>query len=111
MVCPHHQYPLDLIYAFVQLVSHTGAGFRGVAPCLTAWMSLDGQEVGSPSYSAGRLWWLRLGCYKLTRALPAGKDWVWLVDHERREALLHRAVMKGHRHPVRRSGLVKLRAA
>ena len=38
-------------------------------------------------------------------------DQVWCVDLERHEALLYRAVMKEHRHPPRRSGLVKLRAA
>ena len=36
---------------------------------------------------------------------------VWCSDIERREALLHRAVMKEHRYPARRSGLMKLRAA
>jgi len=35
----------------------------------------------------------------------------WCADIERREALLYRAVMKEHRHPARRSGVMKLRAA
>ena len=35
----------------------------------------------SPSWSSTRLWLLRLGYYKLTRAKEDGADWVWIVDH------------------------------
>jgi hypothetical protein len=35
----------------------------------------------TPTESAGRWWWLRVGYYKLTRKLPHGDDWVWIVDH------------------------------
>jgi hypothetical protein len=35
----------------------------------------------SPSWSCGRLWILRLGYYKLTRAKEKADDWVWIVDH------------------------------
>jgi hypothetical protein len=35
----------------------------------------------SPSWSSTRLWLLRLGYYKLTRAKEEGRDWVWIVDH------------------------------
>lgn len=35
----------------------------------------------APSWSSGRLWWLRLGYYKLTRPQPHADDWVWIVDH------------------------------
>jgi len=35
----------------------------------------------SPSWSSTRLWLLRLGYYKLTRAKAEGSDWVWIVDH------------------------------
>ncbi len=36
---------------------------------------------------------------------------LWVADIERHEALLNRAVVKGHRLRARRSGRVKLRAA
>ena len=48
---------------------------------------------------------------------PAGRlraeapDHVWAIDFVRHEALLNRAVVKGHRLPARRSGPVKLGAA
>jgi len=35
----------------------------------------------SPSWFCGRLWILRLGYYKLTRAKEKAEDWVWIVDH------------------------------
>ena len=36
--------------------------------------------VESPSWSSTRLWGLRVGYYKLTRAKEQGADWGWLVD-------------------------------
>ncbi len=54
------------------------AGFRGVSRILQAQDPVGGR---APSHSAGRLWWLRLGYYKLSRALPHGDDWVWVLDH------------------------------
>lgn len=37
--------------------------------------------MGCPTWSCGRLWLLRLGYYKLTRAKEQGTDWVWIIDH------------------------------
>jgi len=34
-----------------------------------------------PAWSTGRLWLLRLGYYKLTRAKEQADDWAWIVDH------------------------------
>lgn len=34
-----------------------------------------------PTWSAGRLWLLRVGYYKLTRPKMRADDWVWIVDH------------------------------
>lgn len=39
------------------------------------------RPTGSPSWYTGRLWLLRVGYYKLTRAKEQAKDWVWIVDH------------------------------
>jgi hypothetical protein len=35
----------------------------------------------TPAWSSGRLWWLRLGYYKLSRPKAQADDWVWMVDH------------------------------
>jgi putative transposase len=43
--------------------------------------------------------------------LPPGPDRLWVADIERHEALLDRAVMKGHRRRPVAAGRVKLRAA
>jgi hypothetical protein len=40
-----------------------------------------GVEVETPSGSSTRLWLLRVGYYKLTRAKEQAEDWVWIVDH------------------------------
>lgn len=34
-----------------------------------------------PNWSTGRLWLLRLGYYKLTRAKEQADDWAWIIDH------------------------------
>jgi hypothetical protein len=40
-----------------------------------------GLPLRSPSWSCGRLWLLRLGYFKLTRAKEKASDWVWIIDH------------------------------
>jgi hypothetical protein len=35
----------------------------------------------TPAWSSGRLWWLRLGYYKLSRPKAQADAWVWMVDH------------------------------
>ncbi len=35
----------------------------------------------SPSWYSGRLWFLKLGHYKLQRDKQQAPDWVWMVDH------------------------------
>jgi hypothetical protein len=34
-----------------------------------------------PAWPTGRLWLLRLGYYKLTRAKEQADDWAWIIDH------------------------------
>ena len=48
---------------------------------------------------------------RIEERVASAPNQVWSWEIERREALLHRAVMKEHRYPARRSGLMKLRAA
>jgi len=40
-----------------------------------------GLHAGSPSWSCGRLWLLRLGYFKLTRPKERARDWAWIIDH------------------------------
>ena len=35
----------------------------------------------SPTWYSGRLWFLKLGHYKLQRPKQQASDWVWMVDH------------------------------
>ena len=41
-----------------------------------AWLGFD-----APSFSAVRLWALRLGLHLWGRAAPAAADWIWIADH------------------------------
>jgi hypothetical protein len=54
---------------------------RGASRTLEAVLSLFGPALPWPSWYAGRLWLLRLGYHKLTRAKPKAGDWVWILDH------------------------------
>ena len=42
---------------------------------------LQQPTMDTPSYSAARLWTLRVGLYKLTRPKTQASDWMWIVDH------------------------------
>lgn len=53
---------------------------RGAAKSLLLVVSRLAIDVETPSYGAIRSWLLRLGCYALTCALPAGA-WVLFIDH------------------------------
>lgn len=53
---------------------------RGAAAGLALMASRLGLDLEMPSFGAVRSWLLRLGCYALTCALPAGA-WVLLIDH------------------------------
>ena len=54
---------------------------RGAGRALGVRQACAGVVPWSPSWSSTRLWLLRLGYYKLTRAKEAGSAWVWIVDH------------------------------
>jgi hypothetical protein len=77
----YHTYTVGQVTLFVTLVLSAAASFRCASQTLeivgTSWQL----PLSVPSYSAGRLWLLRLGYYKLTRPKQQADDWVWIVDH------------------------------
>ena len=74
------QFSTTIVRLAVDLVLHAGASMRGAAAGLALMASRLGLDIEMPSVGAVRSWLLRLGCYALTCALPAG-DWVLLIDH------------------------------
>lgn len=40
-----------------------------------------GLEISVPCWTAGRLWLLRIGLYKLQRPKQVADDWIWIIDH------------------------------
>ena len=69
------------VLAVVSLVLSAATSLRGAGRALTVMQECYGLVPWSPSWSSTRLWLLRLGYYKLTRAKEQGSDWVWIVDH------------------------------
>jgi hypothetical protein len=65
----------------VSLVISAATSLRGAGRALTVFQACAGVAGESPSGSSTRLWLLRLGYYKLTRAKEQAEDWVWIVDH------------------------------
>lgn len=72
---------MGTIWLFLTLVGARVTSFRGASRGLQLVFAFFHLPWPSPSASTGRLWWLRLGYYKLTRSQPHGDDWVWIVDH------------------------------
>jgi len=65
----------------VSLVLAAATSLRAAGRAVGVIQGCVGLESESPSWSSTRLWVLRLGYYKLTRAKEQGDDWVWIVDH------------------------------
>jgi hypothetical protein len=78
---PRHHYTLLDVLLFVRLVlaSRTPLRCAGRVPAIVA--ETCGISLGTPHWTTGRLWLLRLGLFKLTRPKAIADDWVWLVDH------------------------------
>ncbi len=76
-----HQYTLGHMRLFISLVLSAAASFRGASRAVEQVMNLFELPWATPSWYTGRLWLLRLGYYKLTRAQTQADDWVWIVDH------------------------------
>jgi hypothetical protein len=66
---------------FVSLVLTAATSLRGAGRVMEVSASVLGLALACPSWSAGRLWLLRLGYYKLTRPKEPAEDWVWIIDH------------------------------
>lgn len=55
---------------------------RGAARVMDLFCStLLPEQIRIPSWYTSRLWLLKLGHYKLTRAKEHADDWIWIVDH------------------------------
>ena len=80
-VVRHHQYGVQQVLVVVSLVVSAATSLRGAGRALVVMQACAGLVPWSPSWSSTRLWLLRLGYYKLTRAKEEGEDWVWIVDH------------------------------
>jgi hypothetical protein len=77
----HHAYSLGQIELFLALVFSAAASLRCAAQVIEIVAARLGLTQPSPSWSTGRVWLLRVGYYKLTRAKVQADDWVWIVDH------------------------------
>lgn len=77
----YHKYSLGQIMLFIDLVLSAATTFRGASRAMQITYTSLGLNLEAPSWVAGRLWVLRLGYYKLTRAKELSNDWVWIVDH------------------------------
>ncbi len=77
----HHHYGVQHVLVVVSLVLSAATSLRGAGRALAVMQECAGVVPWSPSWSSTRLWLLRLGYYKLTRAKEGGSDWVWIVDH------------------------------
>lgn len=80
-VVRHHHYGVPQVLVVVSLVLAAATSLRGAGRALAVMHACAGVVPWSPSWSSTRLWLLRLGYYKLTRAKEEGNDWVWIVDH------------------------------
>lgn len=77
----HHHYSVQHVLLMVSLVVSAATSLQGAGRALAVFQECAGVEGESPSGSSTRLWLLRVGYYKLTRAKEQADDWVWIVDH------------------------------
>ena len=76
-----HQYSVSQVLVVISLVVSAATSLRGAGRVLGVLQECAGVLPASPSWSSTRLWLLRVGYYKLTRAKEQAGDWVWIVDH------------------------------
>ena len=81
VVPAHHTYSVGHSALFVALVLTAAISLRAAGRVFELVVATLGLPLRCPSWSAGRLWLLRLGYYKLTRPKQPAEDWVWIVDH------------------------------
>jgi hypothetical protein len=80
-VVRHHHYGVQQVLVVVSLVLAAATSLRGAGRAVAVMQECAGVVPWSPAWSSTRLWLLRVGYYKLTRAKEEGDDWVWIVDH------------------------------
>jgi hypothetical protein len=78
---PRHTYSVGHVMWFVSLVLQASSSLRGASQAMARTLALFQLPYAVPAWSTGRLWLLRLGYYKLTRAKEQADDWAWIVDH------------------------------
>jgi len=76
-----HTYSLGYIMLFLEFVLKGSVSLRGASRCLEIINSFFQLLGPTPSYYSGRMWLIRLGYYKLTRAKEHALDWIWIIDH------------------------------
>lgn len=76
-----HQYSVGHVAWFLSLVLDAATSLRAGSKAMAITAAFFGLSLPMPSWWCGRLWLLRLGYYKLTRAKEQANDWVWIVDH------------------------------
>lgn len=81
VVAAHHHYSVGQVMLFVTLVLSAAVSLRAAGRVFAVVGAVLSLPLGCPSWSAGRLWLLRLGYYKLMRPKEVADDWVWIVDH------------------------------
>jgi hypothetical protein len=78
---PRHTYSVGHVLWFVSLGLQAASSFRRAPRAMAMSLGLFQLPYAAPTWSTGRLWLLRLGYYKLTRAKEHADDWAWIVDH------------------------------
>jgi hypothetical protein len=63
------------------LVLSSATSLHGASAAMAVSLSVLQLPYATPSWYSGRLWLLRLGCYKLSRPKEQADDWVWIADH------------------------------
>jgi hypothetical protein len=66
---------------FIELALSATIGLRGAARSMGVVKDFFKLPLSIPSWHSGRLWLMRVGYYKLTRAKEIADDWVWIIDH------------------------------
>jgi hypothetical protein len=77
----YHKYSLAQMELYIHMVLHASVSLRGSSRVLGIVWNFMAFEGPVPGWSCGRLWLLRLGYFKLTRAKEKASDWVWICDH------------------------------
>jgi hypothetical protein len=78
---PSHSYSVGHVKLFLDFVLSATTGLRGAARVMTVVKEFFKLPMSVPSWHSGRLWLMRVGYYKLTRAKQIANDWVWIIDH------------------------------